>query len=153
MLKNTVKDAERLEAKTGVPVIATIPRSPSLSRLSKNKIAPNRLLAYVDHNGVSYEAIKSLRTHLMFGIPTKGIAGECAKVILISGESPGVGKSFISANLAEVFGQLHSKVLVIDADMRLGELHKIFNMNQNNGLADYLSQENDGSQVVDDLAN
>ena len=153
LLKNTVKDAERLEAKTGVPVIATIPRSPSLSRLSKNKIAPNRLLAYVDHNGVSYEAIKSLRTHLMFGIPTKGIAGECAKVILISGESPGVGKSFISANLAEVFGQLHSKVLVIDADMRLGELHKIFNMNQNNGLADYLSQENDGSQVVDDLAN
>lgn len=147
LLRNTVKDPDRLEAKTGVPVIATIPRSPSLSRLSKNKKVPNRLLAYTDHNSLSYEAIKSLRTHLMFGMPTEGKAGQRAKVILISGESPGVGKSFISANLTEVFAQLDKKVLIVDADMRLGELHKIFNMDHNNGLADYLSQNNRSEQV------
>ncbi len=139
LLRNTVKDPDRLESKTGVPVIATIPRSSLLSRLGKNKKAPNRLLAYVDHNSLSYEAIKSLRTHLMFGMPNIGKAGQRAKVILISGESPGVGKSFISANLTEVFAQLDKKVLVIDADMRLGELHKMFNMEQDSGLADYLS--------------
>ena len=142
MLRNVVKDPERLEAKTGVPVVATIPRSPLLTRLRKsNKNAPNRLLAYVDHNSLSYEAIKSLRTNLMFGMPAQGRAGQRAKVILITGESPGVGKSFISSNLTEVFAQLDKKVLIMDADMRLGELHKMFSMSQDNGLGDYLSQD------------
>lgn len=141
LLRNVVKDPERLEAKTGVPVVATVPRSPLLTRLRQNKKAPNRLLAYVDNNSLSYEAIKSLRTNLMFGMPVQGRAGQRAKVILITGESPGVGKSFISSNLTEVFAQLDKKVLIIDADMRLGELHKMFSMSQDNGLGDYLSQD------------
>lgn len=41
MLRDVVKDPERLEAKTGIPVIATIPRSPLLTRLGKNKNASN----------------------------------------------------------------------------------------------------------------
>ena len=160
MLRNVVKDPERLEAKTGVPVVATVPRSPLLTRLRQNKKAPNRLLAYVDNNSLSYEAIKSLRTNLMFGMPAQGRAGQRAKVILITGESPGVGKSFISSNLTEVFAQLDKKVLIIDADMRLGELHKMFSMSQDNGLGDYLSQDKTHlskdnaqvSQVVDSQA-
>ncbi|GAA0321641.1 polysaccharide biosynthesis tyrosine autokinase [Psychrobacter aestuarii] len=140
-LKNTVKDPERIEEKTGIPVIATIPRSPSLSRLAKKKDTPNRLLAYIDNNSLSYEAIKSLRTYLMFGMPETGKLGHRAKIVLISGESPGVGKSFISANLAEVFGQLNKKILVMDADMRLGEMHRLFNMEPDNGLAELLSHE------------
>ena len=141
MLRNVVKDPERIEGKTGVPVVATIPRSPLLIKLSKNKKAPNRLLAYVDNNSLSYEAIKSLRTNLMFGMPVQGREGQRAKVILVTGESPGVGRSFLSANLTEVFAQLDKKVLIIDADMRLGELHKTFSMSQDNGLGDYLSQD------------
>lgn len=143
IIRNTVKDPDRLEEKTGVPVIATIPRSPSLSRLMKNNKTPNRLLAYVDHDSLSYEAIKSLRTNLMFGMPKEGKTGQRAKVLLITGESPGVGKSFISANLTEVFSQLDKKVLIIDADMRLGVLHTIFNIDRNIGLSDYLSQSED----------
>ncbi|WP_407074187.1 GNVR domain-containing protein [Psychrobacter sp. GW64-MNA-CIBAN-0177] len=148
LLRNVVKDPERLEAKTGVPVIATIPRSPLLSRLSKSKKSADRMLAHVDHNSLSYEAIKSLRTNLMFGMPREGLTAQSAKVILITGESPGVGKSFISANLSEVFAQLNKKILVIDADMRLGELHKMFNMSQYNGLADYLMQDNGNSHLA-----
>lgn len=147
LLRNPVKDPERLEAKTGVPVIATIPRSPLLTRLNKSKKSSSRLLAYSDSNSLSYEAVKSLRTSLMFGMPQKGLTGQRAKIILITGESPGVGKSFISSNLTEVFAQLDKKVLIIDADMRLGELHKVFNMSQDNGLADYLQQ--DEHQIAD----
>ena len=158
MLRNVVKDPERLEAKTGVPVVATVPRSPLLTRLRQNKKAPNRLLAYVDNNSLSYEAIKSLRTNLMFGMPAQGRAGQRAKVILITGESPGVGKSFISSNLTEVIAQLDKKVLIMDADMRLGELHKMFSMSQDNGLGDYLSQDTthlskDNAQVSKIVAN
>lgn len=140
VLRNVVKDPEHIEAKTGVPVVATIPRSPLLTKLRKDKKTSSRLLAYADSNSLSYEAIKSLRTSLMFGMSASEQSSKRAKVILITGESPGVGKSFISANLTEVFAQLDKKVLIIDADMRLGELHKIFSMSQDNGLADYLSQ-------------
>lgn len=151
LLRNVVKDPERLEAKTGVPVIATIPRSPLLSRLSKSKKSADRMLAHVDHNSLSYEAIKSLRTNLMFGMPKEGLTARSAKVILITGESPEVGKSFIAANLSEVFAQLNKKILVIDADMRLGELHKMFNMSQYNGLADYLMQDNSRLTQIDNI--
>ncbi|WP_298973364.1 polysaccharide biosynthesis tyrosine autokinase [uncultured Psychrobacter sp.] len=148
MLRNVVKDPERLEAKTGVPVIATIPRSPLLTRLRKKSKSPNRLLAHADNDSLSYEAIKSLRTNLMFGMPVVGKVGERAKVVLITGESPGVGKSFVSANLTEVFSQLDKKVLIIDADMRLGELHRMFDMTPDNGLGDYLAQHIELATVI-----
>ncbi|WP_352338907.1 polysaccharide biosynthesis tyrosine autokinase [Psychrobacter sp. 16-MNA-CIBAN-0192] len=153
LLRNVVKDPERLEIKTGVPVIATIPRSPELSKLLKSKKNAKRLLAYADNNSLSYEAIKSLRTHLMFALPSIGKTGQRAKVILISGESPSIGKSFISANLGEVFGQLNKKILIIDADMRLGELHDLFNLSFENGLADYFSKENGGMKENGDISN
>jgi len=148
LLRNVVKDPERLEAKTGVPVIATVPRSPLLTRLGKKNKSPNRLLAHADNDSLSYEAIKSLRTNLMFGMPVVGKVGERAKVVLITGESPGVGKSFISANLTEVFSQLDKKVLIIDADMRLGELHRMFDMTPDNGLGDYLAQHIELARVI-----
>lgn len=153
LLRNVIKDPERLETKTGVPVIATIPRSSVLSRLTQGKQKSNRLLAYADNNSLTYEAIKSLRTHLMFALPSMGKTGQRAKVILITGESPGIGKSFVAGNLAEVFGQLNKKVLIIDADMRLGELHKLFNIDIANGLADYFSKENAGLQIGGDITS
>lgn len=152
LLRNTVKDPERLEEKTGVPVIATIPRSKTAISLSKNNKNSRRLLAMVDHDGLSYEGIKSLRTSLMFAMPSvskvasvfgeldKEEAAKQGKIIVISGEAPGIGKSFISSNLAETFSQLNKKVLIIDGDMRRGELHKIFTISQSNGLGDYLTE-------------
>jgi len=154
LLRNTVKDPERLEEKTGVPVIATIPRSKTAINLMKNNKNSRRLLAMVDHDGLSYEGIKSLRTSLMFAMPRvskvstifgsldKDQASNQGKVIVISGEAPGIGKSFVSSNLAETFSQLNKKVLIIDGDMRRGELHKIFTISQSNGLGDYLTESN-----------
>lgn len=154
LLRSTVKDPERLEAKTGVPVIATIPRSKTSFNLSKKKDSHRRLLAMVEHDGLSYEGIKSLRTSLMFAMPktsriasilgnmNPSLSSKQGKVIVISGEAPNIGKSFISSNLAETFSQLNKKVLIIDGDMRRGELHKIFTVNQNNGLGDYLTEDN-----------
>ncbi|MEG9303530.1 GNVR domain-containing protein [Psychrobacter celer] len=150
LMRNVVKDPEHLEASTGIPVIATIPRSPLLSRLSKKKKAHARMLAHVDHSSLSYEAIKSLRTNLIFGMPTGAITEQPAQVILITGESPGVGKSFITANLSEVFAQLDKKVLIIDGDMRLGELHQMFNKSAEDGLADYLLQNKETVFVNDE---
>lgn len=152
LLRSTVKDPERLEEKTGVPVIATIPRSKTSINLMKKNKNSRRLLAMVDHDGLSYEGIKSLRTSLMFAMPPvskiatnfgqleREQASKQGKIIVISGEAPDIGKSFISSNLAETFSQLNKKVLIVDGDMRRGELHKIFTISQSNGLGDYLTE-------------
>jgi tyrosine-protein kinase Etk/Wzc len=69
-------------------------------------------------------------------------------VIAISGPSPEVGKSFISANLGAVLAQSGQKVLVIDADMRKGYLQKHFGLAWENGLSDYLSGQKTLEQVT-----
>lgn len=148
LFRSEVKDPNSLEAKVGVPVLAIIPRSKALKQLNKGNKSSDRLLAYVDRNSLSYEAIKSLRTYLMLGSSNKaravGADSTRGRVILLTSESPNAGKSFICANLAEVFAHLDKKILVIDADMRMGNLHSVFALEQNIGLADYFI-ENDSS--------
>ena len=142
LLRDVVRDPKSIEAKTGVPVIATIPSSKSLKKFSSDKRPTNSLLSYSNHNSLDYEAIKGLRTSLMFGGFNPSAMSDGGKVIVLTAESPEVGKSFICANLAEVFSQLDKKILVIDADMHLGSLHKTFNVEQPQGLADYFSPDN-----------
>lgn len=141
LMRDVVRDPRDIEAKMGVPVIATIPRSRSSKGLSNGKANTNPLLSYSNNSSLSYEAIKGLRTFLMSGL-SQGAVNQRGKVIVLTAESPEVGKSFICANLAEVFSQLDKKVLVIDADMHLGSLHKTFNVEQPAGLADYFSPTN-----------
>lgn len=152
LMYRTIKQADVLESKTGVPVIAIIPRSKKINQLQKSKPLGDSLLSVVDHNSVSYESIKSLRTALLLYPPAvskiKNDNKDRAKIIVIVGESPDVGKSFVSANLAESFGQLDKRVLVIDGDMRLGELHHTFIIDDHTGLADYLSQSTANTGLV-----
>ncbi|MDO5768991.1 MAG: polysaccharide biosynthesis tyrosine autokinase [Psychrobacter sp.] len=136
ILSGKVQDSKQLEINTGIPIVATVPRSNSIQQLSKRKRSTHRLLAHVDHDSLSYESLKGLRTLLMFGRSNHG----AGKVILITSGSFGVGKSFVASNLAEIFSQLDKKVLVIDGDMRMGNLDKVFPIEQETGLTDYLSQ-------------
>ena len=67
------------------------------------------------------EDIRTIRTNLQFISPD-----DESKVILITSSIPGEGKSFISSNLAVAFSQIDKDVLIIDSDLRLGRIHKIF---------------------------
>jgi tyrosine-protein kinase Etk/Wzc len=69
-------------------------------------------------------------------------------IITITGPSPGVGKSFISANLAAVLAQSDKKVLLIDTDMRKGTLEKYFATDAIAGLSDYLANELERESVI-----
>lgn len=101
------------------------------------------ILAVDNPADLSIEALRSLRTSLHF------IMMEAKNnVIAISGPSPSVGKSFISANLGTVLAQSGQKVLVIDADMRKGYLQKYFGVERENGLSDYLSGQQTLKQVT-----
>lgn len=86
------------------------------------------------------EDIRTIRTNLQFTS-----SDEESKVILITSSVPGEGKSFISSNLAAAFAQNGESTLLIDCDLRLGRVHKIFGISNEKGFSNLLI----GQNVVD----
>jgi protein-tyrosine kinase len=77
------------------------------------------------------------------------LAARPLKVALVSSALPKEGKSFVSANLAEVLSR-HSgrSTLLIDGDLRKSQLHDILGGASTPGLTDYLQNENLNEQDV-----
>ena len=69
-------------------------------------------------------------------------------VIMITGPTRGVGKSFISANFAMVLAATGKNVLLIDCDMRAGNLHRYFGLERQNGLSDTLATNGNGESII-----
>ncbi|HEF4758134.1 TPA: polysaccharide biosynthesis tyrosine autokinase [Pseudomonas putida] len=124
----------------GLPVYASIPYSPLQQEEDSKKVrakegadSPAYLLALRNPTDLSIESIRSLRTCLHFA----GLDSTNNR-IMISGPSPQVGKTFVSSNLAAVMAQSGQRVVLIDADMRKGHLHRTLNTPISNGLSDLL---------------
>lgn len=83
------------------------------------------------------EDIRTIRTNLMFTS-----SDEESKVILVTSSVPGEGKSFISSNLVAAFAQTGESTLLIDSDLRLGRIHKIFGLSNTKGLSNLLIDQN-----------
>jgi len=69
------------------------------------------------------ESIRSIRTNIAFASLDKDI-----KIIINTSPEAGDGKSFVTANLAIAYAQEGKKVLLIDADLRRGKQHEIFDV-------------------------
>jgi tyrosine-protein kinase Etk/Wzc len=160
-LHKGVEDPSEIEA-IGLPVYASVPFSVNQDKLttfskgvgkgvnkglgnkkSRSESSHKNILAVENPADLSIEALRSLRTSLHFAMMEAK-----NNVIAISGPSPSVGKSFISANLGAVLAQSGQSVLVIDADMRKGYLQKHFGLKWNDGLSDYLSGQKNLEQVT-----
>ena len=63
-------------------------------------------------------------------------------ILMISGASASVGKTFVSTNFSAVMAQTGKKVLLIDADLRSGTAHHIFNIKEKSGLSNILAANN-----------
>lgn len=144
-LRRGIESPEQLEEQ-GINVYASIPVSEWLQKNTLSKAKSKRLtmsqrrinesgafLAVENPADLAIEAIRGLRTSLHFAMMESA-----NNAVMISGASPSAGKTFVSTNLASVIAQSHQKVLLIDADMRKGYVHKLFNVNNDNGLSDYL---------------
>jgi len=148
-LRRGVESPEQLE-EIGINVYASIPISEWLmnnnnrksKRLRKNQ--SDTLLAVENPADLAIEAIRGLRTSLHFAtMEAKN------NILMISGASPSVGKTFISSNLAATVAQTGKKVLFIDADMRKGYVHKLFGRKQEKGLSEFLSGQVSSELVIE----
>ncbi|MEH6499660.1 MAG: polysaccharide biosynthesis tyrosine autokinase [Pseudoalteromonas distincta] len=135
-----VEDPDVIE-NLGLPVYAAIPFSKDqdvLEKHTKSKVrgqfAGSLLLAVNNPADLAVEALRSLRTSLHFArLEAKN------NILMISGPSPSVGKSFVSANLGVIMAKAGQKVLLIDGDMRKGYLNKMFRIPPENGLSELLA--------------
>lgn len=138
-LRRGVEDPDQLEQRFGLPVYASIPhsnRQAQLTKVGRKKEKFGNLLASEDNKDLAMESLRSLRTSLQFTLMEAK-----NNLIVISGPSPGIGKSFVSANLAYLLADAGKKVLLIDADMRKGHLHDYFNVERDQGLSGAISGE------------
>ena len=69
-------------------------------------------------------------------------------VILVTSSVPGEGKSTVSANLAAALAQMGRRVLLIDGDLRKPTQHKLWQIDNQVGLKNVLTQQTQISQAI-----
>lgn len=104
--------------------------------MKTNKAEVARVAAFEPNSGAA-EAFRTLRTNLQFTM-----SGSNSCVIAVTSSFPGEGKSWNSANIANVFAAQGKKTLLIDADLRKGVQEKKFNVSNSFGLSNYLANVN-----------
>lgn len=146
-LRGGIEDPEVLEQSLGLPVYASIPFSAKQEAMTakaekdQGELVP---LALSDTSDLAIESLRSLRTSLQFSL-----AAAKNNVIVISGSRPGVGKSFVSVNLAHVLADAGKRVLLIDADLRKGQLHRYFTQSREGGFAELIA----GTKSLEELVH
>lgn len=145
-LTGGIDSPEKVEEIAGIPVFATIPHSKRQRELYQQVSAKHQkvpLLANVSSTDVAVESLRNFRTALQYALPTFK-----NNIVLITGATPGMGKSFVSANLAAILAATGKKVLLIDADLRNGLLHLYFGFGRHDGLSDAIAGARRLDQVV-----
>lgn len=142
-----VENPEVIES-LGMPVYASLPLSRQQERLQKKRgkgvtNRESRLLSVAAPSELAIESLRSLRTSLHFAMMEAR-----NNVLMITSPMPGVGKSFVSANLAVIIAQAGKRVLLIDGDMRKGYLHRSFGLQPKHGLSDALAARLGNTEVI-----
>lgn len=91
---------------------------------------------FLDNRSLFSESVNGIRTNLNF---LSGEEKDKGKLIVITSEISGEGKSFVTVNLAISLSKTGKKVLIIVSDLRRSKLHKFFNNNNKVGLSNFLA--------------
>lgn len=117
----------------GLPILGAIPviRRPRNGKLSGEESAQ------------VVEAFRSVRMNLVHSFDAPG-----AMLVTVTSPSPGDGKSLVASNLALSCAEAGYRTLLIDGDIRRGELHRTFGVDRRPGLLDHLGGGHDLSEIL-----
>lgn len=135
-LRRGVQDPEWIETQANLNVWATVPYSNAQQRItsSRSKAGHTRVLAMRSPQDPAVESLRGIRAILQAKRPTAA-----SNIVLVTGPTHGIGKSFTSTNLATVLAAAGHKVLLVDADMRKGRLAEAFGISASPGLSEILA--------------
>jgi tyrosine-protein kinase Etk/Wzc len=135
-----------IEQSLGLRVSAAIPYGGHRERASGRIEAKALALDHDPDNAAAddiMESLRRLRSTMQFSM-----AGAKNNVVVITGPTAGVGKSFVAANFAVVLAASGKRVLLVDADLRTGHLHEYFDVERGLGLSDLVTGQALVDQVV-----
>lgn len=93
----------------------------------------SHILSNMDQKSGLTEAYRNVRSALIFNAPE-----ETHRVVAITSAVPKEGKTTTSLNLSVSLAQAGSRILLVDSDLRRGELHKFFGLEAGRGFSDLL---------------
>ncbi len=129
-LDTSVKTIDDVERALQAPVLGVIPQN----------------VGYLFNEGPDSphaEAYRVLRTNILFSLKDPKL-----NTITVVSAGAGEGKSTTIFNLATVFAQNGSRVLIVDSDLRRPSLHKILKVSNSIGLTNYLLKQNSLEEVI-----
>lgn len=142
ILNNKVKNRHDLDAITTLPVIAELP---AMSKKEQKQVS----LMLPDEHSVMAEYFHIMCHNVDSMLPFSEHQGH---VILLASTTPGEGKTFISANLAQAFSKIGKRVLLIDGDLRKTSLSSQLGGKGRKGLSTILlNKVSDLSSVIHSL--
>lgn len=139
-VRSGVQSPDVIEDRSSLDVLTTVPYSKTQRTLVKAhgraraQNGATKVLAICAPQDPAIESLRSMRTALESQLPGAG-----STVVVITGPTHAIGKSFTSTNLAAVLGASGNKVLLIDADLRRGKLNEAFNVAYGPGLSEILA--------------
>jgi len=137
MLDTRIVSAEDLSARFDPPVLGVIP----LQNIKGKRL---QLLQPGDDRVMFAESCRNIRSSLLF----MDLDGAKPQVILLTSAVPAEGKSTLASNLGITLAFAHSRVLVVDADLRRGRIHMEFDIDSSPGLAELIE---DPTMKLDDV--
>ena len=127
VLDTTIKIEQDIEEYVGLNVVGVVP-------FHKSK-TDEELIVHHHSKSVVSEAFKTIRTNIAFSK-----SKEESKTILFTSCNASEGKSWITANMAVAYAWSNKNVIIVDADMRKGRQHNIFQVSNENGLSECLRE-------------
>lgn len=141
ILNPYIYDKESVENVTTVPIIGVIRKFPD--KVDEDN---SQILALSKPRSIFAESVRAIRTNLNFLASEKE-----SKVICITSEVSGEGKSFTALNLSSTLALIEKKVILIGADLRRPKLHKTFGAHNNKGLSNYLVNQCSIEEIIQHL--
>mgnify|MGYP000504067959 CR=1 FL=1 len=139
-LDTTIKSPEDIKEILESHFLGAIPDIEQEDELKRDKIMQ------IESNSPIAEAYRSLRTSVLSCVSQD----LNIKAIVVTSAEPQAGKTMTVTNLAIALAQKGSRVVLIDSDLRRPQLHKIFGLDRQQGLSEYLLQGLNIDSIIKD---
>lgn len=160
-LDDSIKTSDDIGRHLGLPTLALIPHHFGSEKRRLKLAAANGngngngggsgsgvaistgLITLEERRSPMAEAYRHLRTSLLFSS-----AGKPPQSILVTSSQPSEGKTTTAINTAVTLAQAEADVVIVDCDLRRPRLHSYFDLDNSQGLTNYLSGERNTEHLI-----